>query len=131
MSTSTPVPADRPPVVPPEEQFWQRYSAHHEAPLSGVSSTVLHILVLLLILGIGWVQTFLKADDQYRPIVLDVVRMGDKLGQPGPGPADAIGPVVPGIGQEAGPPPPGNVEKPPTDLPPLTPSKPVPITPDS
>ena len=29
MSTSTPVPADRPPLVPPEEQFWQRYSAHN------------------------------------------------------------------------------------------------------
>ena len=31
-------------LVPPDEQFWQRYSPHYEFPLSGVSSFALHLL---------------------------------------------------------------------------------------
>src|SRR5437899_2494500 len=34
------------PLVPPDEQFWQRYSPHYEFPLSGVSSFALHLLVV-------------------------------------------------------------------------------------
>src|SRR5262249_59932965 len=40
------------PLVPPEEQFWKRYSAHGELPLSGASSFAIHVLVAgFLILG--------------------------------------------------------------------------------
>src|SRR5437773_917175 len=115
MSTSTPVPADRPPLVPPEEQFWQRYSAHNEAPLSGVSSTVLHALILLLILGVGWVQSFIQADEQLRPVPIIPARLSE---QEGPGGRDkGNGPDVPGNGREAGPAPKGNADEPPADLP--------------
>lgn len=42
------------PRIPPEEKFWQRYSPHHEAPVSGASSFFLHIgalgLGLLIVL---------------------------------------------------------------------------------
>src|SRR5579862_1287561 len=34
---------------PPAEQFWQRYSPHYEAPISGVSSVVLHLLPFALL----------------------------------------------------------------------------------
>ena len=51
MSTHPPVagknskaPAAKPGLVPPEEQFWHRYSPHQEAPLSGVGSLTLHVL---------------------------------------------------------------------------------------
>jgi hypothetical protein len=38
--------------LPPEDQFWKRYSPHHELPLSTASSLMLHGVVLaLLILG--------------------------------------------------------------------------------
>jgi hypothetical protein len=43
--------------VPPEESFWQHYSPHHEAPLSGVGSFALHIVIcgmLLLAAYCGW-----------------------------------------------------------------------------
>src|SRR5438132_5720026 len=100
MSTSTPVPAARPPVVPPEEQFWQRYSAHHEAPLSGVSSTVLHALILLLILGVGWVQSFLKADEEYRPLPIVPVRFDKADDRRDPGGTGAPPPGAPDLPAE-------------------------------
>src|SRR5437660_1525667 len=34
------------PLVPPDEKFWQRYSPHHELPLSSVTSFTLHFLVI-------------------------------------------------------------------------------------
>jgi hypothetical protein len=51
---------DRPgakPRVPPEEQFWQHYSPHHEAPLSGIGSFAMHFLLIgfLVVAGyLGW-----------------------------------------------------------------------------
>jgi hypothetical protein len=39
--------------VPPEEQFWKRYSAHHEFPLSTASSILLHALVFTVLI-VGW-----------------------------------------------------------------------------
>lgn len=35
-------------ATPPEEQFWEKYSPHHEFPLSGVASIVAHIGALFL-----------------------------------------------------------------------------------
>jgi hypothetical protein len=45
------------PRVPPEEQFWERYSPHHEAPLSGIGSFAMHFLIIgfLVVAGyLGW-----------------------------------------------------------------------------
>ncbi|MGE3807140.1 MAG: hypothetical protein AB7K24_20955 [Gemmataceae bacterium] len=41
-------------LSPPEPQFWQRYSPHHEFPLSAGSSIVLHGLVLAAAIAIGY-----------------------------------------------------------------------------
>jgi hypothetical protein len=53
MSTQAPPPADKAarksPLAPPDERFWERYSRHHEAPLSGIGSLLLHTVVLGLI----------------------------------------------------------------------------------
>ena len=73
-------------------------------------------------------QTFLQADEKLAPLPITAARFS------GPGPLGSgpeNGPAAPGDGVEKGPPPQGNVDKPPTDLPPLTPGKPAPVTPDS
>src|SRR5205823_6124775 len=122
MSTTAPVSETRRPLVPPEEKFWQRYSAHNEAPLSGVSSSVLHILILLLILGVGWVQTFLKADEQHRSLPFETVRIEpDKPGGKGaPTQGDPTLPLDPETAS-----PMGERVTPPSEAPPsLTPSRP-------
>src|SRR5262245_24937687 len=41
-------------LLPPDEQFWQRYSPHHEFRLSSAASIALHALVLALLALIGW-----------------------------------------------------------------------------
>jgi hypothetical protein len=41
------------PLFPPEERFWQRYSPEHEAPISTVSSVVLHILMFTLLVALS------------------------------------------------------------------------------
>jgi hypothetical protein len=54
----TPPPAEntpRPLLVPPEEQFWKRYSPHHEFSLSSATSAALHILGIGLLLLIAYV----------------------------------------------------------------------------
>jgi hypothetical protein len=51
--------AAKKPLVPPDEQFWERYSPHHEAPLSGIGSFALHLLIggFLIVAGyLGWLS---------------------------------------------------------------------------
>src|SRR5262249_45339606 len=44
-------------LVPPDEKFWQRYSPNGEPFLSGLSSFVIHGVVLLIILvGLSWLM---------------------------------------------------------------------------
>ncbi len=89
MSTSTPVVAPRStsqPLIPPEEKFWVRYSPHSEAPLSGVTSTVLHILAIGLLLLIMWINSILKVDEETRSLSVDPVKLdlsGGGGGSPG------------------------------------------------
>src|SRR5258708_34434312 len=40
-------------LLPPDEQFWERYSPHYEAPISGVSSFMIHFLIVGLFVGFG------------------------------------------------------------------------------
>lgn len=47
------------PPVPPDEQFWERYSPHHEAPLSGIGSLAIHFVIagFLALAGfLGWLS---------------------------------------------------------------------------
>jgi hypothetical protein len=45
----------------PDEQFWQRYSPHYEAPLSGVGSFTIHVLVIGVI-GLLCILPFFNKD---------------------------------------------------------------------
>lgn len=73
-SPSAPVTSNGRHLVPPEERFWERYSGHNEAPLSGVSSTVIHLLILGLLVLVVWVQGFLKLDEVHRSIPVEPIR---------------------------------------------------------
>src|SRR5258707_1002633 len=64
------------PLVPPDEKFWKRYSPHHEAPLSGVSSLTLHILIPCVV-ALGLFLFKDRLDKAAKPIPLDVVAQGD------------------------------------------------------
>jgi len=112
-------------LVPPEEKFWKRYSPHHEAPLSGISSFAVHMLLIPLLLLIGWVRTKLHDEDENRSVPVDVVRIkpsgggGSKSGVGG-GPGD----IADAGGKESG----GGGEQP-RDRPPAPddPPKPIPV----
>lgn len=52
-AAENPTPAVEEPQGPPEEQFWKRYSKHHELPLSSVTSIALHALIIGAIVALG------------------------------------------------------------------------------
>lgn len=66
--------------LPPEEKFWQRYSPHHEAPVSGVTSTVLHAIALALLLLIFWVSSIVKFEDDPSPLPISVAQLAPGVG---------------------------------------------------
>src|SRR5262249_23908868 len=89
--TSTPE-ANSATLVPPEERFWKRYSPHHEAPLSGVVSFVLHGFVIG-ILALAAMFLTQRREAETRPVSMDVVQLegggtgfegGGGGGDPGP-----------------------------------------------
>jgi hypothetical protein len=81
--------------LPPEERFWKRYSAHHEAPLSGVVSFVLHGFVIgVLVLAAMFLTQRREAES--RPVTIDVVQLeGDGTGPEGGGGPGEPGPSGP------------------------------------
>jgi hypothetical protein len=56
----------------PDEKFWIRYSPHHEAPLSSVSSLGIHVLIVALLL-IGGYYISKSANAKDMPPRVDVV----------------------------------------------------------
>lgn len=109
MSTSPPAPTQAAATTggkataPPEEQFWERYSPHNEAPLSGVSSTVIHLLIIGLIVLVVWVQSFLKLDEVHKSLPVEPIRYdggggGGAKGGGAPGDGNGIGQEFPGDG---------------------------------
>jgi hypothetical protein len=82
------------PVVPPDEQFWVRYSPHHEFPLSTVTSFALHVLVIGLLLLFAFVLIASKPVNQ---VPVEPVRLAGGGGKPhsvGDGPGHAGLPPV-------------------------------------
>ncbi|MCI0376650.1 MAG: hypothetical protein L0215_03510 [Gemmataceae bacterium] len=63
------------PLLPPDEKFWQRYSARHEFPLAGVTSLCLHGLAIVLLILAGVWQLFRWNSPAHRPPSLDVVQI--------------------------------------------------------
>src|SRR5262245_4741001 len=57
-------------LVPPDERFWQRYSPNGEPFLSGLSSFVVHGVVLLIILvGLSWLMPK-TTSEEIEPVLL-------------------------------------------------------------
>jgi hypothetical protein len=69
---------EKKPLVPPDEKFWQKYSPHHEAPLSGASSTFLHLAVLGIIVLLGLWYNHRAAEE--KPLLLDALAAGEPAG---------------------------------------------------
>ncbi len=93
-NNQVPDPNDSAPI-PPEERFWQRYSPHHEFPLSSVASVCLYGLGILLAWAV--VVFAMKQHEDYAPLPVEPIAIGggggNPLGEGTVGPGDR--PVAP------------------------------------
>jgi len=64
--------------TPPAEEFWLRYSPHHEFPLSSITSVTLHILVIVLLVLGGWlaIKLGLMSDKTGLPVDAIILERG-------------------------------------------------------
>lgn len=85
MATKTKSPATptTTPDQPPDEQFWVKYSPHHELPISGMASLAWHVLAVVLILVVAWVVAKNAPDDMPIEMV--------NFGSPGSGGTQGVG----------------------------------------
>jgi hypothetical protein len=81
------------PPAPPDERFWQRYSPHHEFPLSAVSSIFLHAVFFALV-GLILAGIFMGGVQKSVPFDLISVAGAGGGGQPA-GITDGQGAVIP------------------------------------
>jgi hypothetical protein len=83
---------------PPEERFWQRYSKHHELPISTAGSVLLHGVVVGAVILVA-VAAF--AATTAPPLPLGVVQeIGGGDGNPGPSENAARTGIQPGSSEE-------------------------------
>lgn len=68
------------PLVPPEERFWQRYSPHHEFPLSSLLSLLAHAAVAAVLVWV--VGRALFGSEKTRPIPMDTIVIAGGGGNP-------------------------------------------------
>lgn len=74
MSTATP-PA--PPLMPPDEQFWEKYSPHYEFPLSSIGSIALHVAGLMIFLGALYMLSKMTIKDTTPVPMREMMVMGE------------------------------------------------------
>jgi hypothetical protein len=84
------------PLVPPDEQFWVRYSPHHEFPLSSITSITLHLLLILLLLVGIWLAWKLGWTEDTRGVPIDPVVLEGGGSGPGTGPDKGVQGGLPG-----------------------------------
>jgi hypothetical protein len=102
MANSTPVSdkkkADPTPLIPPEEQFWKRYSPHGEAPLSVAGSFAVHALVAggMILIAFYVASLFARSTGSLpiEPVRLDTGGGGGKPTGVGDGPGVGSGPQI-------------------------------------
>src|SRR5579871_5912480 len=76
-------------LIPPEEKFWQRYSPHHEFPLSSVASLCLYGLAVLLAWAV--VVFAMKRGEDYASLPVEPITIAG-----GGGNVEGSGDVGPG-----------------------------------
>jgi hypothetical protein len=80
--SATSAPTKDVPLIPPEEQFWKRYSPHSEAPLSLAGSIALHLLAggVLVLFAVWLASLFIKTSRNLpvEPVRLDLGGGGGK-----------------------------------------------------
>lgn len=97
----------------PDEQFWKRYSPHHEFPLSTVASVGIHLIGFGLLAMIGY-AVFSIVRDADKPIATRAVALAEEPSGGGGGRKDGAG-NAPGVGdpaEDAVPTPPDRPENP-------------------
>jgi len=104
------------PLVPPDEQFWQRYSPHGEMGISGATSLVMHVLILVLVVFGALLMPWWFASSP-SSIPVDTVRIAANAG--GGGKRGGVG-DGPGLGQATAP---ATTEKDPTVAQPIEPEE--------
>lgn len=85
--------ATKRPTLPPEEQFWQRYSPRNEFPLSSIGSVMIYLIIAVVFVAFVKFGLF---DTQRAPLDVDAVEIGQW--EEGGGGGDAAG-VEGGAGQ--------------------------------
>jgi hypothetical protein len=63
--------------TPPAEEFWQRYSPHHEFPVSSITSVALHILVIVTLLLGAWAAIRLGLGNKERGLPITITEISD------------------------------------------------------
>ena len=69
-------------LVPEDERFWQRYSPHHEFPLSSVASVALHVLAIAVLVVGGVLAAKWGLGDFDKPIPISIMDDPGGGGQP-------------------------------------------------
>src|SRR6266852_6575926 len=95
--------------APAEEPFWNRYSPHHEFPLSSATSIALHVLALVFLIVAGWFVASMIEKSKLEVGTLEESTLAGGGGNP-KGEGNAPGDRPPESGAE-------NVEKPTTETP--------------
>jgi hypothetical protein len=75
--------AKQPRTLPrqPAQQFWRRYSPHHELPLSGISSIAMHVFIggLVIIAAVWWSRSKAENDKPLSFGTLEIADDGDAI----------------------------------------------------
>lgn len=64
----------KPPLVPPDERFWQHYSPHAEFPLSSAGSLAVHLLIVGVLILLAWLGSILYSNGN-RSLPVEAVRL--------------------------------------------------------
>ena len=74
--TQTP-PKPAAPMLPPDEEFWEKYSPHYEFPLSSVGSIALHVAGLMIFLGALYMLSKMTLPDTGPVPMREIMITGD------------------------------------------------------
>ena len=86
-----PPPQSVPPMAPPDEQFWEKYSPHFEFPLSSIGSIALHVAGLMIFLGALYMLSKMSLTDTAPVPMREMMVASDGDGGDGGAPGEGGG----------------------------------------